>query len=509
MRGVEPRVAAATFAYAVALAAITVYAQVRLMGGLTELATTQVIRHRDVIEGTSFNPWVYRVLSDLGVEGLYEALRWVGFDRAYEIAFIAFRAVQNVLIFLLAALYYRRLGLTRAAAAIGLGLFAWGLLASYANADLRFDTWSDVIFFLVAGLIVLEGDRAFPWIIPLTAIAALNRETSGMIPVMLAGVALHQGLRTPAGRRTGLIAAAALAVWLAIYLGLRGAIGHRPTLLPYGFGLFADNVTDPQVWINLFQTVAILPFVCLYAWRWWSPPLRVIAVSLVPLWIAIHFFTGSALETRVFAVPFVLVFVPGALVALSRLEPRPRTWGRRLVAQGRAASAARALVAAGGLVLAGSLFLPWYAVQRVDAPFSAAQPGPLTYPSAWDHVPATAIALAILAIAALALAWLRRGGPLIYGARVAVGAVALGVAYRAIAGVPGLDFYPRITVPLSLLTQDPTAQPPRIVPVPPPAVESSVDPRFGAYLAVAAALAILCWALFVAFAERDRLSPER
>lgn len=101
------------------------------------------------------------------------------------------------------------------------------------------------------------------------------------------------------------------------------------------------------------------------------------------------------------------------------------------------------------------------------------------------------------------------GGPLIYGARVAVGAVALGVAYRAIAGVPGLDFYPRITVPLSLLTQDPTAQPPRIVPVPPPAVESSVDPRFGAYLAVAAALAILCWALFVAFAARDRLSPER
>ena len=506
---IEPRVAAATFAYAAVLAAITVYVHVKFLGR-SEIVTTQVLRHRDVMDGTAFDPWVYRVLSELGVEALYDGLKTVGIHRAHEFAFVAFRFAQNVVIFLLSALYFRRLGLTRPATAFGLGLLAWGLSSSYANSDLRFDTWSDVIFLLVAALILLEGDHAFPWLIPLTALAATNRETSGMIPLLLAAVALHEGLRTAAGRRTAGIAATSFAVWLAIYLGLRGAIGDRPVFLPPGWDLLHRNVTDSRTWVNLFHTVGILPFVCVYAWRWWSAPLRLIAIAVVPVWVVVHFVAGLALETRLFAVPFVLVFVPGALVAVSRLEPRASTWGREVVASARGAAGGRALAAAGGLLLLGATFLSWYAVQRVKAPFSAAHPGPSTYPSAWAHVPVTAAALAALGVAALALTWLRRPVLLARGALVAVGCAATVAAYRAVATVSGLHFYPR-GFPLSSSGLFKVATPRHqvhIVPAMPPDVPSSVVPRFGAYLALAAALALLCGALCWAFAELGG-GPER
>ena len=88
---------------------------------------------------------------------------------------------------------------------------------------------------------------------------------------------------------------------------------------------------------------------------------------------------------------------------------------------------------------------------------------------------------------------------------IAVGCAATVVAYRAVAAVSGLHFYPR-AFPLSssgLFGVAPPRGQVRIVPAMPPDVPSSVVPRFGAYLAVAAALMILCGALCWVFAELD------
>src|SRR5690349_18573899 len=72
-------------------------------------------------------------------------------------AFVSFRFVQNLLIFVLAYLYYRRLGLSSIYALLGLALLAWGMTYAYYDSDLQFNTYFDIIFYLLAGLIVLAA----------------------------------------------------------------------------------------------------------------------------------------------------------------------------------------------------------------------------------------------------------------------------------------------------------------------------------------------------------------
>ena len=129
------RMVAATAVYSALLAGVTVAAQIRQVGGVHYLEYEQILRHLDVMNGTAFDPWTYRVLSDLGVDALYNAVHWLGIGKPWNVAFISFRLVQNVAIFMLAALFYRRLGLSRVATAFGLGLIAWGMMFASAHSD--------------------------------------------------------------------------------------------------------------------------------------------------------------------------------------------------------------------------------------------------------------------------------------------------------------------------------------------------------------------------------------
>jgi hypothetical protein len=496
-------------AYAVALSLVTVWAQVYDVGGTKYLEGAQILRHRDVLDATAFDPWTYRVLSELVVDAAHRLLALTGVPKAWPLAFVGVRGIQNVAIFLLAALYYRRLGLTRAATAFGLGLIAWGLLATNAHTDLKFDTWTDVIFYLVAALIVLSGDRWFPWIIPLTALAAVNRETAGLIPVMLGAVAVQQGLRTRAGQRTALIAAASLAVFAAVYFGMRQVIGDRPLFVAYakpGLGLLRYNLTHFEVWHNLFATFAVLPAICVYAWPRWSRPLRTIAIAIVPAWVIAQFVAGIATETRLFVVPDVLVFVPGALVALVPLERRIRKWGVSLARDGAHSPVARAFAVAAGVVLAATLAAGWYSQQRVIAPFSAARPGPQRSQDLWAQDALVAAALAAIALLLVVLA-LARTRFLAVAGITALGIVACALVYRQLTAVPGLHYYPR-PLPSALAAGFNPAvaghTPPRIVPAHPPDVANATRLLPAAYLAASAAVLAVCAGFLSVVSARDR-----
>ena len=53
----------------------------------------------------------------------------------------------------------------------------------FDGSDIQFNTFFDVTFYLLAGLCILQ--KRFVWIVPITLLAALNRETSGLIPFLL------------------------------------------------------------------------------------------------------------------------------------------------------------------------------------------------------------------------------------------------------------------------------------------------------------------------------------
>ena len=278
----------------------------------------QIQRHTAVLEGTAGNPWQYRVLADYLVEGAIRIFEDLDILHPIGSAFISFRFVQNMLIFSLAYLYYRKLGLSSVYALVGLSLLAWGMTYAYYDSDLQFNTYFDIIFYLLAGLLVLLNKSM--WIVPLTLFAALNRETSGLIPFMALALILPWKSKDPQVRKTIINIAISLAVFIAVFVSLRIVFPHQTISTPYGHFMGLDllqyNLFRAITWAQLFATLSIIPVLALLAYKKWRPSLRVFFWVIVPIWFLIHPFTSVMAETRVFLVPQVLIFIPGALFLL-------------------------------------------------------------------------------------------------------------------------------------------------------------------------------------------------
>jgi hypothetical protein len=297
---------------------VTVQDQVIVMGP-GYLEGGQLEHHRQVLSGTAGDPWQYRVFSEYLAEGLIRLAGLLGVAHPAATVFVALRVAQNAAIFVAAWLYFRWLGLAELAAWLGVGCLAGGMMQGYYNSDLQLSTYFDLLFYLLAGLIIRSGRRLW-LIVPLTALAAFTRETGGLIPVMLAAAALT---RQAPGRREGLIiASVSLCLYGTIILGLRYAYAPQATLLrtvghtPGSIDTLVFNLTRAITYVKVVGVMGIFPVIALYAYREWPGVLRAFFWGVVPVWVVIHLLTTMAAEARYFLVPQALVFIPGALRAI-------------------------------------------------------------------------------------------------------------------------------------------------------------------------------------------------
>ncbi len=278
----------------------------------------QIQRHTAVLEGTAPNPWQYRVLADTLVESAIQLFKNLDIPRPVASAFVSFRFLQNILIFWLAYLYYRKLNLSAAYALVGLSLLAWGMTYAYYDSDLQFNTYFDIVFYLLAGLLVLFDKPV--WLIPLMLLAALNRETSGLIPFMALVLVIPWKAENKKRKTTVIIAAVSLAIFATIFIGLRLMYPHQEMSMPYGhrmgFDLLRYNLFRAITWSQLFATLSIVPALALLAYKKWPWALRIFFWVVIPVWFLIHPFTSVMAETRVFLVPQALIFIPGVLFLL-------------------------------------------------------------------------------------------------------------------------------------------------------------------------------------------------
>jgi len=299
----------------------TVYYQTTQLGR-AYLETIQVSRHVKVLQGNAGNSWQYRILSTYLVEWLIRGLTNLGFPQPILSGFILFRIFQNTLIFLLAALYYQKLGLNSYLVLIALSLLAWAMTHSLWDSDLQFNTYSDIIFYLTAALIILL-DR-YTWLIPITGLAALNRETSGLIPFMLIAYSFWTNFRNKPQKIALMIAAISCGLYATIFFGLRHAYGEQPLIAIQGVHLglefFVYNILHYETWMQLFATMGILPLMAIFSFRQWPHSLRAFFWAIVPIWFLVHPFVSIMAETRLFLVPFALIFVPGALFGIVKGE---------------------------------------------------------------------------------------------------------------------------------------------------------------------------------------------
>ena len=312
------------------LAALTVSVQVKHLGFRYVDSGKQVRIYQRMLEGHSGNPWQYRVLSMGILRCTLASLRGLGVPHSYGTAFIAFRLVQNIAIFSLAGTLYRSLGLTPKEAYLGLGLLAWSMTHALYDSDLQFSTYTDMIVYLAASLLIIRRRvAAYPIIVSL---GALNRESSGLVPVMLIATCFTS--YWPKDRRVKILVLALVSLALyAVTLGvIRASYASQPLVLPYGhhpgWDLLRYNVTRWRTWRNLLVTLNVLPLLSALSYRAWPVALKAMLWSVVPAWLVVHFLGAIAAETRLFLVPGSMVFIPGALFWFQEYQRRRPERGR-------------------------------------------------------------------------------------------------------------------------------------------------------------------------------------
>lgn len=279
---------------------------------------SQIQRHQAVIDGYAGNPWQYRVLAPFLVSITLKIFEVLHIPRYVAVSFIFFRVIQDTCLLLLSYLYYRKLGISWLYAILGMVLLAWGMSYSHYDSDLSFNTFFDVIFYLLAGLCILQG--RFIWIIPITFFAALNRETSGLIPFLLISFSVFV-LPKESLKKTIPIFITALVTFIVIFFGLRFIYGQQGLFVPYGhhpgLDLLQYNLFRAVTWQRLIATLSIIPLIAIIGYRRWPLPLHVFFWVIVPIWVAIHALNAVMAETRLFLVPQAMIFIPAALTSFT------------------------------------------------------------------------------------------------------------------------------------------------------------------------------------------------
>lgn len=280
----------------------------------------QIARHIDVMEWRAGDPWQYRVLAPYLLNPLLSLFEKLQIPDHAKIAFITFRVLQDAAIVIIAFYYYREIGLAPLHALMGMMLLSWSVSHASYDSDLQFNTFFDVMFYLLAALCVLRG--RYKTLIPLTAIAALNRETSALIPfLLLPAMKFERPLKlTPASNPLALTFSVCLATYIFIFISLRMTFGTQYLITPYGhqpgLDILKYNFLRPVTYLQLLATLNIIPILALAACKRWPRELRAFAWIVVPVWFLIHAFSAVLAETRLLLVPQALIFIPGALSLL-------------------------------------------------------------------------------------------------------------------------------------------------------------------------------------------------
>ena len=272
----------------------------------------QVLRHEARLAGQSpfFNPWQYRILTTWAVEALVTAYQKLGVRYPYYSAFTHFRFVQQLIIFALCFFYFRRFTQNHLLTLTGVILLGYAMSYGVWNSDLSFDTYMDIILYLLAFL-SLEAGR-FAWIIPISAVAAANRETAILIPVF-AGVLAVKSLWPPRfDRREMTIACLAFAAFLIVSGAIQYHYGFAPPnkMVATDLGRLKLNLTDARTYFFVLGVVNVTLLLPIFFFGKLTPFLKRAFLAIVPIWFMAHYVMAHATESRLFLVPQAVVLIP-------------------------------------------------------------------------------------------------------------------------------------------------------------------------------------------------------
>ncbi len=317
-------------------------------------AVTTYERHIALIEGRAeyYNPWQYRMLCPLLIEGmmwtynhtidlLYPVEEKLQLDFSqtsiptpeteqffsllktkgalkYMIIFIAFRFFLNFLVFTLAFYVWYYFIKNKWLLLFGLIFLSVGMGNAVIASDLTFNTYLDNVFYLLTAIVILYRKNVL-WLLPITILAAFNRETAMLIPILyfisnlkvksLSLRELFGSLKIWPGKNVWLFTFILTAVFACVFIGVTPKIWKVPA-------------GAQMIKLNLFSTVAaksyfemlgifsIIPLLILYKFKQFPIRLKLWFLAIVPIWFAVHIYSVVIYQTRLFLVPVILIFIP-------------------------------------------------------------------------------------------------------------------------------------------------------------------------------------------------------
>jgi hypothetical protein len=329
-------------------------------------------RHKALMQGRSeyHNPWQYRMLAPLIIEGLiwvydhtidkiypieekinfqfnktsdptpetiefFQLLQTKGALK-YMIVFLFFRFLLNVFVFIFAYCLWHYFVKNSWLLFFGLIFISLAMGNAVIASDLTFNTYLDNVFYLLTACIIVYKEDA-KWLLLLVPLAALNRETSMLIPLLyfISNVDFSafsfkkfnlSSIRFPKPA-VWILTAVLYIIFFSVFIGLRIYYGYgQPQIWKVPSGL-------PMIKLNLFSFVSVksycemlgvfsvIPLIILYKFRSFPLLLRVWFLGIVPVWFVVHFYTVVAYQTRLFLVPVIVFFMP---MMLSLIEKKAR-----------------------------------------------------------------------------------------------------------------------------------------------------------------------------------------
>lgn len=322
-------------------------------------------RHQMHIQGNSmfFNPWQYRVLCPLIIEGLYwtadhtlfKVIEVKGIDLGlpgdqndkynvtgilieslknpefvkYTIIFLGFRFSLNVAVLLLCFHYFALFIRNKMLIFFGLMVATLFMGNGVVDSDLTFNTYMDITLYMAAGLVIVKRLSAW-WIVLLTVLGALNRETALFIPVLYF-FSEFTWKRWPAilkllkdNVQVIRFASASAVLFLIIFVSIRLYYGFQPVStwrVSAGWPMLKLNLFSSvslKSYMELFGVFGFMPLWCILVFSEMSKHLKLFFLVLVPAWFTIHLFSAIAYQSRLFLVPVLLVLLPAVLESLER-----------------------------------------------------------------------------------------------------------------------------------------------------------------------------------------------
>lgn len=272
-------------------------------------------RHQNILEGKSifFNPWQYRILSAYLLEIFVQGFKFfLSEKKAYLFAFLGFRFLEHLFIYISAIIFYKKFTQSKTLIYLALMVLAFSMSHSTFGSDLSYNTYLGLLFYLLAANVIFSNLNNW-WILVLSILAAFNRESGIVIPLLLLAQNIDFKQFKIKNKQNIIISGISIFTFILVFFGLRmhyGFVENEVFSWSEPFKWLKFNFTNHRVYYFVFGTIGILPFLLLGKFKNLDIRLKLMFYLIVPIWFFIHYTMVAAWESRVFLVPVALVFIP-------------------------------------------------------------------------------------------------------------------------------------------------------------------------------------------------------